>query len=199
MNLFSYFETVTQPNITIEPLSYDRETLKELLDLKWPLFKESYEGQKLRHHKYFLKNMHEDTIKNSIVAKDQDGKIIGAYIITEDEFQSDPDMDLYDLEFLDGKKILEGVSLFISKEYQGKGIGKKLIDYLIDKAKKQNKPIIGTHFYKLNNIKDWLKRRYLYRDDSENSTYYTIAINKPLQLSKLGKKYFKKHPELLKK
>lgn len=197
--LFTYFEEkINNPNIVIEPISYDRETLKELLDLKWPLFKKSYEGQKLRHHKYFLSNFTDDTIENSIVAKDKNtGKIIGAYIITLVQFEAS-DQDLYDLNFLDEKNVYEGISLFVDPKYQGYGIGKKLIDHLVDKSNKTNIPIIGSHFYSLNNIQDWLKRRKLYKDDKQETTYFTIYTKKKLKLTELGKEYFKENPELLK-
>lgn len=199
-NLFKYIaENINSPNIKIEKLNYDHDTIKELLDLKWPLFKEAYEGEKLRHHKYFVGQFNDDTVNNSIVARDtKTGKLVGAYIITEVEFEADKKLDLYDLSKLNGKTCYEGISLFVDKQYQGYGVGKKLINYLIELSNKNNTPILGSHFYSLHNIQDWLKRRYLYRDDTEDRTYYTIATNVKLKPSKIGKKYFKLHPEFFK-
>lgn len=196
-SLFLYIEErLNAPNIELEPLEDDRDLIKELLDLKWPLFKNSYgENRKLSHHKYFLSNLDDDAFENSVVARDKNtGKIVGAYIIKTVQFEASKD-DLYDLNFLDEKDVYEGISLFIDPKYQGYGIGKKLINYLVDKSKQDNIPIIGSHFYSLNNLEDWLKRRKLYRDDEKNQQYHTIYISRNLRLSEVGKEYFKKYPD----
>jgi GNAT superfamily N-acetyltransferase len=199
-SLVQYIEMNLRPRIIIEPLKHEHNQIKELLDLKWPLFDKAYEGEKLRHHKYFLGNLDEDTVANSVIARNQEtNKIMGAYIISKVEFEADPKQDLYDLKWLNGHDVYEGISLFVAKEYQGFGVGKQLMAYLIDKANKENIPIVGSHYYTLHNIKDWLKRRYLYRDDAKEGTYYTIYTGtKKLKPSKLGKEYFKQHPDFFK-
>ena len=78
-------------------------------------------------------------IRNYLVAKDLDGKVFGciAYV--------DPEFDLLNFFKLNKDEAMEMLNFFVKKEYQGNGIGKKLLNEVMGLAKKMKKNNIVWH------------------------------------------------------
>jgi hypothetical protein len=100
----------------------------------------------------------------SLMLVDENDVLKGCYLFGDQQVDSIIDTD----EFKDMKGI-EGILLAVDKEIQGQGWGNKLKDY--PKTLKFDY-IWGQQLKTLGNIKDWLKRRYLYAET--DSVYITI-------------------------
>jgi hypothetical protein len=100
----------------------------------------------------------------SLMLVDENDVLKGCYLFGDQQVDSIIDTD----EFKDMKGI-EGILLAVDKEIQGQGWGNKLKDY--PKTLKFDY-IWGQQLKTLGNLKDWLKRRYLYAET--DSVYITI-------------------------
>lgn len=68
---------------------------------------------------------------------------------------------------------IEGVALFVRKEYRNLGLGKTLLEYPYEYLSKHFSYIWGGQEKDLNNLYDWLKRRELIYDTG--TCFYTIG------------------------
>jgi len=100
----------------------------------------------------------------SVILVDENDVLKGCYLFGDQQVNSIIDTD----DFKDMKGI-EGILLAVDKEIQGQGWGNKLKDY--PKTLKFDY-IWGQQLKTLGNLKDWLKRRYLYAET--DSVYITI-------------------------
>lgn len=204
--------------------SINDSDIPKLLELKYDFFAKSYNYNREKHDNYSLE--HTDW---SISKKLMDGdKIIGGYFLRrskiENEFITDPnDTEIekhitiddlnndewiennlfYDIRPLYNKKGIEGVSLFIDKNYQSLGLGQLLIDGCMKDPNIDY--MFGYAYHTLQNIKSWMKRRYLildtenfnYDENIDYGYYMTLETKKlSLKMTELGKKYKLDHPEL---
>jgi hypothetical protein len=100
----------------------------------------------------------------SVMLVDENDVLKGCYLFGEQQVDSIIDTD----DFKDMKGV-EGILLAVDKEIRGYGWGNQLKDY----PKTLGFDYIwGQQFKTLGNLKDWLKRRYLYAET--NSVYITI-------------------------
>lgn len=100
----------------------------------------------------------------SVMLVDENDILKGCYLFGDEQVGSIVDTD--DFKYLNG---IEGVLLAVDKDIQGQGWGNKLKDY----PKTLGFDYIwGQQLKTLGNLKDWLKRRYLYAET--DSVYITI-------------------------
>jgi hypothetical protein len=100
----------------------------------------------------------------SLMLVDENDVLKGCYLFGDQQVDSIIDTD----DFKDMKGI-EVILLAVDKEIQGQGWGNKLKDY--PKTLKFDY-IWGQQLKTLGNLKDWLKRRYLYAET--DGVYITI-------------------------
>jgi hypothetical protein len=161
-------------NIVIRPMT--KEDVRECLDIKYEFFKEFYPN-KNDHDQYILKGL-DFTV--SLVAT-VDEEIVGGYFIKRSHV---PSMcTFFEMPTAVG---LEGVSLFVKKEFHGRGIGNMLKQYW--KGEGSYPYMWGQAFSGLGNLDDWLKRRVLFED--RMGVYYTIEIYNDFKLVPNGFKKF---------
>ena len=80
---------------------------------------------------------------------------------------------------------IEGVALFLHKDYRSRGLGRYLIEYPYEHLNKVFSHIWGGQEKDLNNIMDWLKRRELIYDTGR--CFYTIgSLNRQGDVSKIS-------------
>lgn len=113
---------------------------------------------------YILEN---SDLDKSFVLLDDEDKVQGGYLLGNNQIHN----YIADSSKFNGLQGVEGVVLFIEKEFRGKGWG----DKLKDAPKELGVDYIwGQQFKDLNNLNDWLKRRELI--DEQNNVYITAEI-----------------------
>lgn len=100
----------------------------------------------------------------SVMLLDENDGLKGCYLFSDLQIDS-----IIDTDEFKGKTGIEGVLLAVDSEIRGQGWGNKLKDY----PKTLGVDYIwGQQLKTLNNLEDWLKRRYLYAETK--SVYITI-------------------------
>jgi hypothetical protein len=137
--------------------------IQEVLDFTFPFFKDIISRNGFD---YYMRDLANANWEQSALLLDDNDNIKGVYILGNHQLPSQYVQDKYV-----GLIGVEGLLLAVDESVRGKGWGNKLKEY----PKTLGYDYIwGQQFKKLNNLKDWLKRRELV--GTTNDTYITAEI-----------------------
>jgi GNAT superfamily N-acetyltransferase len=152
MRYYEIFETASS---TIEPISYPNDE-DDILEIMVSVFSAHMSEDALIG---YLNHATDWNLSKKLV---YNGKIIGCYLFGEGDIeQLVSNCKHIDLSPFEGLHGIEGIAVAVLPEYRGTGLGNKLKD--LPKHMGYDY-VYGQQLKSLNNLEDWLKRRFLVAD-----------------------------------